>query len=45
MAARLDQALSDAGVEHRCEIYEGALMPAIAYLTSRHMGSRSFGTF
>jgi carboxymethylenebutenolidase len=25
MAARLDQALSDAGVDHRCEIYPGAL--------------------
>jgi carboxymethylenebutenolidase len=25
MAARLEQALSDAGVDHRCEIYSGAL--------------------
>jgi carboxymethylenebutenolidase len=25
MATRLEQALSDAGVDHRCEIYPGAL--------------------
>ena len=25
MAKRLEAALSDAGVDHRCEIYEGAL--------------------
>jgi carboxymethylenebutenolidase len=25
MASRLDQALSDAGVDHRCETYPGAL--------------------